>query len=87
MAQDGLMRNAGPTGAILLVGAVFLVVALLVAVGAYAVRKSWTNARVAALVAGLLVIVYWAALVVVDVATPARSLAIGEWKCFDDWCA
>jgi len=30
---------------------------------------------------------YSVALVVVGVASPSRSLAISEWKCFDDWCA
>lgn len=81
------MRDVGLMGAIVLVGAVFLVVALLVALAVLAVRTSWTNARVTAMVAGSVVIVYAAALVIVSLATPARSLAIGEWMCFDDWCA
>lgn len=74
-------------GAILLIGAVFLVVTLLLGVVVFAVQKSWSNARFAGFGAGATVIVYAVALLVVSVATPARSLTVGEWKCFDDWCA
>ena len=81
------LGDDGPMGAILLIGAALVVVALLVAVVVFSIARSWTNARVAALVAGLIVILYGVAMVVVSVATPPRSLAIGEWKCFDDWCA
>jgi hypothetical protein len=74
-------------GAIVLIGAALLVVALLVAVVVFLIRRSWTHAGAAALVAGVTVILYGLALVAVSVTTPARTLAIGEWKCFDDWCA
>ena len=36
--------------------------------------------------AGLLMAVYAVALVGASATAPARSLANGEWKCFDDWC-
>jgi hypothetical protein len=74
-------------GAILMIGAVLLVVALFVAALAFVIGRSWVNARMAASVAAGTVILYGAALVVVSVASPARTLAVGEWKCFDDWCA
>lgn len=74
-------------GAIVLLGAVLLVVAVMVSALVLVVRRSWRSARVASLVAVVIVIAYAAALMGVGVTAPARSLAIGEWKCFDDWCA
>jgi hypothetical protein len=74
-------------GAIVLVGAVFLELALLIGAVAFLVGRSWNSALVAAILAGAIVVLYAVALVVVSVATPSRSLAPGEWKCFDDWCA
>jgi hypothetical protein len=81
------VRDAGSMGAIVLVGSAFLVVGLLVAILVLMVRRSWRSARTAAVVAGSIVIIYGVALVVVSVTSPARNLAIGEWKCFDEWCA
>jgi hypothetical protein len=81
------VRDAGSVGAIVLVGSGFLVVGLLLAMLVLGVRRSWRSARTAAMVAALVVFVYGVALLVVSVTTPARSLAIGDWKCFDDWCA
>jgi hypothetical protein len=74
-------------GAIVLLGSVFLVVVLMAAVLVLVVRRSWRSARVTSMVAGVIVIAYAAALMVFSVTAPARSLAMGEWKCFDDWCA
>jgi hypothetical protein len=59
------LGDDGPMGAILLIGAALVVVALLVAVVVLSIARSWTNARVAALVAGLIVILYGVAMVVV----------------------
>jgi len=74
-------------GAIVLLGSVFLVVVLMAAVLVLVVRRSWRSARVTSMVAGVIVIAYAAALMVFSVTTPVRSLTMGEWKCFDDWCA
>jgi len=34
----------------------------------------------------VVVVLYLLALVGVSLGTPDRTLAAGEWKCFDDWC-
>jgi hypothetical protein len=40
----------------------------------------------AGLAVAIVVLSYAATLLSVSVATPAHDLAIGEWKCFDEWC-
>ena len=80
-------RDAVVMGAIVLVGTVLLVLGLIVATLVLVVGRSWSGARVTSVVAGLIVIVYGVSLIVVSLTTPVRSLAMGEWKCFDDWCA
>ncbi len=74
-------------GASVLIGATLLVLALGVAALTFAARGRWRRSLRAAFTAGLLVTLYAVALVGVSATAPARSLATGEWKCFDDWCA
>ncbi len=74
-------------GALLLIGAVLLLLVLCSGALALAVRGHRREAVRAAASAGILVVVYAAALVGVAVASPGGELATGEWKCFDEWCA
>lgn len=86
-AEPGLVRDAVLVAAIVLLGAGFLLLGLLIVAVVLAVRRSWSRLRATVVGAVSLVIMYAAALVTVSVATPPSSMAIGQWKCFDDWCA
>lgn len=79
--------GVGALGSLALIGAMFLFLVLGIAAVTCAARRRWRQSLRAALAAGLLVAVYAVSLVGVSVTAPAGSLATGEWKCFDDWCA
>jgi len=70
-----------------LVAAALLAAALLIAALTFAGRRRWRQSGVTGLVLAVVIAVYGAGLVGVSIFTPARELAIGEWKCSDDWCA
>jgi hypothetical protein len=74
-------------GALLLIGTALVVLALITAGAVLCIRGSWARARATGIVAAAVLAVYSLALVGVGIASPARSLALNEWKCFDDWCA
>lgn len=82
-----MVRDAGPMGALLLIGTALVVISLVTAAAVLCVRRAWSRVATVAVVALAVVVAYGAVLVGVGVASPARSLSIGEWKCFDDWCA
>ncbi len=73
-------------GAVLLLGTTAVLIMLLAMMARFAVRRSARGVRLAGLAAAIVVAAYATSLVVVSAATPARPLAVGEWKCFDDWC-
>ena len=81
------MSNAGLMASLALVAATLLAAALLVAALAFAMRRQWRRSGITGLALAALIAAYGASLVGVSIFTPARELAIGEWKCFDDWCA
>lgn len=61
------------------------VIALLVASVALA-RRRWAVARGTLTGLGVYALLYAVALVSVSVFTPQQSLAMGQERCFDDWC-
>jgi len=81
------MGNAGLMASLALVAAVLLAAALLVATLTFAVRRRWRQSSITGLALVAVMAAYGASLVGVSIFTPTRELAIGEWKCFDDWCA
>jgi hypothetical protein len=72
--------------ALVLILAVLVVAVLLVAALAYAARRRWRRLGVTLAVLAVVVASYAGTLVAVGVSAPTRDLAIGEWKCFDEWC-
>jgi hypothetical protein len=81
------MSNAGLVASLVLVAAALLAAALLVAALTFAARRRWRQSGMTGLVLAVVIPAYGASLVGVSIFTPARELAIAEWKCFDDWCA
>lgn len=77
----------GGLAGLVLVGSALVVLGLLVTAGVAAARGRRHRAVVAAGTAGALVALYAAALVGVGAVSPDRSLATGQWRCFDEWCA
>jgi hypothetical protein len=59
--------------------------ALVVAVGALALRR-WSTARRTLIGLACYVMIYAIALVGVAALSPQRSLPMGQARCFDDWC-
>ncbi len=62
------------------------VLALIVTAAAFAARHRWHQAMRTAFAACLVAALYTVALLVVSATASPRTLATGEWKCFDDWC-
>jgi hypothetical protein len=81
------MSNAGAMASLLLVAAALLVAVLMVAGLTYAARRRWRQSAMTMVVLAVVVTAYGVSLVVASASAPARDLAIGEWKCFDEWCA
>jgi len=71
---------------LLLVACILTAAVLLVAAVVLAARRQRRLSGLAGMILAISVLCYSTALVAVSVATPAHDLAIGEWKCFDEWC-
>ena len=65
---------------------VLLVLVLSVSIAALAIRRQWTTMRRVALWLAVYVGAYAVALVATALASPRRTFAAGERRCFDDWC-
>jgi hypothetical protein len=72
--------------AFFLIATTATVLALIVTAAAFAARHRWHQAMRTAFAACLVAALYTVALLVVSATASPRTLATGEWKCFDDWC-
>jgi hypothetical protein len=72
--------------ALLLILAALGTMVLLIAAVVAALRRRTHSAVRRGAAAVVLVATYAIALIAVGVASRARTLSDGEWKCFDDWC-
>ncbi len=72
--------------ALLLIVAVLSTVGLLVATLVAALRHRGRSALRWGAATAVVVVAYAVALVAVGAASRPRTLADGQWKCFDDWC-
>jgi hypothetical protein len=82
-----MLTVVGAVAALLLIATALVVLALLVAVVAFAARRRWARSLRALSALGLVLALYAAALLGASLIAPHRTLRIGQWKCFDDWCA
>lgn len=72
--------------ALLLIVAVLGTVVLLVATLVAALRRRGRSAARWGAAAAVVVVAYAVALLAVGATSRPRTLADGQWKCFDDWC-
>jgi hypothetical protein len=73
-------------GGLLLILVVLAVAVLAVSTGISVVRRQRRSAARRAAFAGTVAAIYAVALFAVSLASKPRTLADGDWKCFDDWC-
>ncbi len=74
-------------GALLLLATCLLVPGLVVVAVLSAVRGRRRRAAAASILAAVLVAAYGAGMLVASTIATTRDLRVGEWKCFDEWCA
>src|SRR3954453_15670620 len=86
MLESGIVEGEG-MAALALIVALLVVVVTAVASLVAAVTGRRARAVRRATVAVAVVAGYAAVLITVALTSSPRTLAPGEWKCFDDWCA